>query len=180
MDSFEQIVGKLLEEDSYWIRHSVKVDLSKDEKRLIGKPSAPRPEIDIVALDAVSNTLLLIEVKSYLDSAGVRADQVKTNTEVQIGRYKLLTSSNYRSVIEERLVADWTIKGIIKEKPTVKYGLVAGKVYQNKEKELKEYFKMREWFFWGPSDVKEKVRLLADKGYENHPVTISVKILKNN
>ena len=178
MDAFEQIVGKLLEEDSYWVRQSVKVDLTKEEKKLIGKPTSPRPEIDIIALNANKNIILLLEIKSYLDSAGVVLSQVQDENEDQQGGYKLLTSSKYRKVIEERLVTDWVTKGIIKAKPKVMYGLVAGKVYQNKEVELRDYCKKKKFFFWGPTDIKQKIKLLANKGYENHPVTIAVKILK--
>ena len=71
MDGFEQIIGQLLIEDKYWIRHSVKVNLTLEEKRTINKPSTPRPEIDIVAYDLKTNTICLLEVKSYLDSPGV-------------------------------------------------------------------------------------------------------------
>ncbi len=47
MDAFEQIIGQLLVEEKYWVRHSVKIDLTPEEKRSINKPSTPRPEIDI-------------------------------------------------------------------------------------------------------------------------------------
>jgi hypothetical protein len=33
MDAFEIIVGQCLEEKGYWVRHSVKVELTKEEKR---------------------------------------------------------------------------------------------------------------------------------------------------
>jgi len=34
--------------DGYWVRTSVKVDLTKEEKVQIGRPSSPRWELDIV------------------------------------------------------------------------------------------------------------------------------------
>jgi hypothetical protein len=52
MDSFETLVGSLLEKDGYWVRTAMKVDLTKEEKRKIGRPSTPRWELDLVAYKA--------------------------------------------------------------------------------------------------------------------------------
>ena len=160
MDAFEQLIGKLLEEENYWVRLSVKVELTKEEKRAIGSPSNPRPEIDIVAFDAATRRLYLIEAKSYLDSKGVMYDQVVEVNDKQVGRYKLLTSENYRKVVEHRILEDWKSRGIIPEDTKVTYGLVAGKVYserksKERERELEEYFTAREWFLWGPKTIRE-------------------------
>lgn len=182
MDAFEQIIGQLLEEEKYWIRNSVKIDLTKEEKRNIETPCTPRPEIDIVAFDPKLNTIYLLEVKSFLDSSGVVYEHVAINQKKQSGRYKLLTSENFRKVISERLLADWIKKGTITNKTSVKYGLIAGKVHSdrknpNREQDLKKYFLDKEWLFWGPTEIKEKMVKLAEKGYENNAVTIATKIL---
>ena len=145
MDAFEQIIGQLLEEEKYWIRHSVKIELTKNEKRDIGTPCTPRPEIDIVALDQSSNALYLLEVKSFLDSSGVVFEQVTENQEQQKGRYKLLTSENYRKVISARLLEDWIKIGTITKDTKVNFGLIAGKVHNdkknpNRETDLRNYF----------------------------------------
>ncbi|MGZ6553951.1 MAG: hypothetical protein ACXVDV_15260, partial [Bacteroidia bacterium] len=113
MDAFEQIIGQLLIEDKYWVQHSVKIDLTPAEKKLIGKPSTPRPEIDIVALDIQENKVFLIEAKSFLDSPGVYYDAVIIEQAQQEGRYKLLTSENYRNVLSNRLREDWLKSGHI-------------------------------------------------------------------
>ena len=55
MDSFETLVGSLLEKDGFWVRTSVKVELTAEEKRKIGRPSSPRWELDLVAYKAKSN-----------------------------------------------------------------------------------------------------------------------------
>lgn len=73
MDSFEQVVATVLDRAGYWTRTSVKVNLTREDKHAIGRPSAPRWEIDVVAYSARENELLVVECKSYLDSAGVRA-----------------------------------------------------------------------------------------------------------
>ncbi len=107
MDAFETIIGQLLTENMYWIKHSVKIDLSPEEKRSINKPSTPRPEIDIAAYKVNTDTLYLLEVKSFLDSPGVYYDEVAIEQDEQSGRYKLLTTKNYRQVLSERLKQDW-------------------------------------------------------------------------
>jgi hypothetical protein len=182
MDAFEQIIGQLLEEEKYWIRHSVKIELSKKEKQDIGTPCTPRPEIDIVALDQSSNAIYLLEVKSFLDSSGVVFEQVTDNQDQQKGRYKLLTSDNYRKVISARLLEDWIKIGIITKDTKINFGLIAGKVHSdkknpNRETDLKNYFANKNWLFWGPTEIKDKIRKLAAKGYENNAVTIATKIL---
>lgn len=51
MDYFESICKTLLEDEGYWVRQSYKVELSKEQKRKLGKPSLPRPEIDLIAFN---------------------------------------------------------------------------------------------------------------------------------
>ena len=72
MDHFESIIKTLLEAEGYWVRQSFKVNLTKEEKRQIGKPSIPRPEIDLLALHFARNEVLAFEAKSFLDSPGVK------------------------------------------------------------------------------------------------------------
>jgi lipopolysaccharide biosynthesis protein len=179
MDAFEIIVGNLLEEDSYWIRHSVKINLTKEEKESIGTPKAPRPEIDIVAYNVKENKLLLVKVKSYFDSPGVKYDDVTKLNEHQEGRYKLFTSENYLKVLRNRLLLDWIQDGLIKEDTSVCLMLIAGHIYQNREKDFKNYFESKGWQFWGPTEIKKRIKQLAKKGYENNPLTLTVKILEN-
>jgi hypothetical protein len=70
LDYFEALVKTVLEREGYWMIQSFKVDLTKEEKRELGRPSTPRPEIDLLAFSPVNDQLMVIEVKSYLDSAG--------------------------------------------------------------------------------------------------------------
>ncbi len=177
MDAFEQLVGQLLEYEKYWVQHSVKVDLTILEKEKIGKKTTPRPEIDIAAFDIPNNTVYLLEVKSYLDSPGVKFESVIADTEVQEGRYKILTSRNYQNVISERLLQDWRASGHVNQQTKISFGLVAGKVQNNKEADLEKYFENKNWLFWGPTILKKKLEELSKKGYENNAVTIAAKLL---
>jgi hypothetical protein len=45
MDAFEQVVSEILWMSGFWVRTSVKVELTKEEKRLIGRHSSPRWEL---------------------------------------------------------------------------------------------------------------------------------------
>lgn len=177
MDAFESIIGQLLEEEKYWVRHSVKIALTVEEKRNIGKPSTPRPEIDIIALDIKENKIYLLEVKSFLDSPGVYYEAVTVEQEQQEGRYKLLTYENYRNVLWNRLKNDWLDSGHINSETSVSYGLIAGKIHKNREEELEKYFEDKQWLFWGPTKIKSKIKQLSSKGYENNAVTIAAKLL---
>ena len=72
MDYLEKIVKTILESEGYWARQLFKIDLSPEQKRRIGKPTMPRPEIDLLAFKPNDNIVVAMEVKSYLNSAGVR------------------------------------------------------------------------------------------------------------
>ena len=54
MEAFEQVVSEILWMEGYWVRTSVKVELTKKDKISIGRPSSPRWELDIVAYRAVT------------------------------------------------------------------------------------------------------------------------------
>ena len=63
MDYFETLVKTVLEREGYWMIQSFKVDLTKEEKRELGRPTTPRPEIDLLAFSPVKDQLMVIEVK---------------------------------------------------------------------------------------------------------------------
>lgn len=177
MDAFELLVGQLLEYEKYWVQHYVKVNLTISEKEKIGKKTTPRPEIDIAAFDIPNNTVYLLEVKSYLDSPGVKYESVIAETEIQEGRYKILTSLNYQNIISKRLLQDWRASGHINQDTKISFGLIAGKVQRKKEADLEKHFQDKDWLFWGPTILKKKLEELATKGYENNTVTIAAKLL---
>jgi hypothetical protein len=116
-------------------------------------------------------------VKSYLDSPGVVSEHVAIEQDEQSGRYKLLTAMNYRTTLAKRLHADWCKSGHIRKSTRISFGLIAGKVYRNRELELRRYFQKQGWLFWGPSEIKSRILRLSQKGYENNTVTIAAKIL---
>lgn len=177
MESFDEIVKVLLEEDNYWVRQSEKVNLSKEEKRKTGKPSIPRAEIDLVALEQSKNHILVLEVKSYFDSYGVKISELDTEHYTLTGRYKLFTNKNYRDIVLTRLKEYFINCGIADKKTKFTLGLIAGNIYQNKTKDIRQLFKKKGWFFMGPDEIKDRVSALAKKGYQNSPIFMTAKIL---
>lgn len=177
MDHFETIVATLLEADGYWVRRSFKVNVTKEEKREIGKPSIPRPELDLLAYRRSKNEILALEAKSYLDSPGVRLRDLQEKHDVPKGRYKLFTSERYRSIVFSRLIQDLVELGMATSKSKITLGLAAGNVYGNDAESIRLFMDQNRWFFWSPEDIKRKVTALAERGYENDPAIITAKIL---
>lgn len=172
-----------MEQKGFWVRGGVNVPLTKEEKVKIGKPSAPRPEIDLIAYSLPENTLYLLEVKSYLDSNGVVINDLLVEDQaVQEGRYKLLTSENYRRVVESGLVKDLTALGLLDEKVNVKYGLIAGNVASGEaiSELLRNVFQKKGWFYWGPKEVALMLGEFNERGYEDDEVTIAIKVIMRN
>ena len=177
MDYFEALVKTLLEHDGFWVRQSFKINLTKQEKRDIGKYSMPRPEIDILAFRPEKNQIIAFEAKSFLDSPGVKVSDLSYKTEIPEGRYKLFTCTNYRNIVFNRLKQDLIELGMCTQNTEIILGLAAGKVYQSKSAEIKEMLTNCGWEFLSPENIKNKVIHLSQKGYENEPSIITAKIL---
>ena len=102
MDSFENLIASIMEKDGFWTKTEFKVDLTKEEKREMGRPSSPRWELDVLAYKASTNEVLVIECKSYLDSTGVGSDAFTNPESKDATRYKLcfysLAKYGYKSL----------------------------------------------------------------------------------
>lgn len=177
MDHFEGIVATLLEADGYWVRRSFKVNVTKEEKRLIGKHSIPRPEIDLLALNFAKNEVIAFEAKSFLDSPGVNFKELSETHDIPEGRYKLFTSVRYRSIVFKRLLEDLISLGMADASTEIRLGLAAGNVHKEHAPIIRDFMQENEWLFWSPDDIKAKVTALAEKRYENDASIITAKIL---
>ena len=177
MNHFEGVIKTILEHDGYWVRQSFKVELTKQEKRDIGKPSLPRPEIDLLAFKQSENKILALEAKSYLDSSGIHFNELQKRYDTPEGRYKLFTCCKYQRILLDRLMDNLINIGMADMNTHIILGLVAGKVHKSMCDEVQEYFNKNNWFFWGPDDVKNKLNELAQSRYENDPAIITTKIL---
>lgn len=179
MDYFENIVKRLIEEDGYWVRQSFKVNLTKAEKRSIGRHTMPRPEIDLLGFRPRSNELLVIEAKSFIDSLGVRLEDLKQTHDIPQGRFKLFTCENYRHIVIQRLILDLRELGLIAEEPNTSFGLAAGKIYRDQD-EIKKFFHERGWVLYTPSNIAKRIQKLAGIPYDNDPYVIAAKLLLRN
>lgn len=178
MDSFETLVGSLLEKDGFWVRTSIKVDLTAEEKRKIGRPSSPRWELDLVAYKAKSNELWVVECKSFLDSPGVRARGLDGTDANEAKRYKLFNDNVLRKAVLGRLVKQLVSSGSCASSPSVKLCLAAGKVASKPDREkIKSLFERNGWGFLDDSWLREKLRAVSNSGYENEVASVVAKLL---
>ena len=178
MDSFETLVGSLLEKDGYWLRTAMKVDLTKEEKRKIGRPSTPRWELDLVAYKAKENELLVVECKSYLDSPGVRARGLDGTDAKDGSRYKLFNDPVLRKTVINRLKKQLISSGSCAASPSVTLCLAAGKVASELDREkITALFKRNRWKFFDDSWLRERLLDVSNSKYENEVVSVVAKIL---
>ncbi len=176
MDAFEHIVGLYLQEKNYWIRHSVKVDLTKEDKAAIELPTIPRPEIDLVAYNPVSDTLILIEAKSYLNSSGVTIGGLSGTDTKTKDRYRLLNNMTYQRVVTTRLVESFIKNNIIRPSTKVKYALAAGHVQPKSSTAIAEYLSKKGYLYFDPVDIKQTIKNLANKGWDDNIITVTAKL----
>ena len=184
MNAFEDIVKLYLEEEGYWVRQSVKVHkITKEDKRNLKTYSMPTPEIDLVAFNMGENELLLVEVKSLLNSYGVHFEAVSGKAERDKRGYKLFYWDLYRKIITERLIEEYLEQGLINKKTKINYALAAGHINSEwDEDKIKEYFSHpeRKWILFSPKDIKNKIKNLAEKGWEDNLVVMTAKLTQEN
>lgn len=178
MDSFESVVATILERDGYWVKSTFKVELTKEEKREIGRPSSPRWELDLIAYKGSTNKLLVVECKSYLDSPGVRCRGVDGTNPNEAKRYKLFNDDTLRRVVFNRLTKQLEVSGACGQSPTIVLALAAGKIASEGDRvELKKYFKTNEWILFDSHWLKCQLEKISKDGYENAVASVVAKLL---
>jgi hypothetical protein len=178
MDAFEQVVSEILWHEGYWVRTAVKVGLTKEEKVKIGRPSSPRWELDIVAYHAATNTLRVVECKSYMDSLGVQLSALTDSQTKAAKRYKLFHDNTLKEVVMGRLVEQFTENGACQPNPTLSLGLACGKIARESEREaIKLHFVINNWELLDEHWLREKLEKLAKGNYENQVSAIVAKLL---
>jgi len=158
MDAFEQVVSEILWRDGYWVRTSVKVDLTREEKRQINRHSSPRWELDVVAYSGRDNRLLGVECKSYIDSVGVRASAFDGTNPDHAKRYKLFNEPELRRVVFERLCVQLADSGACCQTSEVKLALACGKIRNETDrKSIRAHFETQGWELWDEMWLREKI-----------------------
>lgn len=175
MDAFEQLVAELFFTEGYWVETSVKVELTKEEKRAIGRHSTPRWEIDVIAYSARNNELLAIECKSFLDSRGVQWAELQDGHASN--RYKLFREPDTRAVVLERLRRQLVESGRCNNTVTVRLAMAAGKVNRGDDQRLAEHFEANDWRFFGPAWIRSRLHRLSTMSYSNQVAAVVAKLL---
>ena len=179
MNSFEALVAMLLERDGFWVRNSVKVNLSKEEKRKIGRPSSPRWELDIVAYKGATNELRIVECKSYLDSVGVSLADFDGSRPKEKSRYKLFVDDLLFKTVTDRLVSQFEESDSCAPLAKIVLCLAAGKIKNDRDRDgLHGIFSKRKWLLMDDQWIVERVREIAKAGYEDDVAIIVAKLLE--
>ena len=176
MDAFEQVVQQILDHEGYWTRTLFKVELTKGEKRKIGRPSSPRWELDVIGYNAARNEILVVECKSYLDNPGVTIGQLTPGGRAS-DRFKLFHEAKLRNVVFSRLKKQLKKAGLCAPNPTVKLALAAGKVAKNSASEIPALFEKNGFTWLGPDWIKDHLQKISDTGYENEVASVVSKLL---
>jgi hypothetical protein len=176
VDAFESVVSAILQRQGYWTQTSVKVELTKAEKREIGRHSAPRWELDVVGYSGRDNELRVVECKSYLDSPGVELGAFNGSNKAAEARYKLFSEETLRRVVLGRLETQMVEAGFCPEHPKIQLCLAAGKI-RGDQKWLESHFEKQGWRLLGPDYIRQELKKLRDVGYENSVAAIVSKLL---
>ena len=123
MDAFEKLIAEILWAEGYWVRTSVRVNLTKEEKVRIGRYSSPRWELDVVGYRGRENVLQVIECKSYLNSRGVTLAALNNSNAAADSRFKLFVDDTLRGVVLNRLHTDLAAIGACAADSKVQLGL---------------------------------------------------------
>ena len=177
MNAFEEIVAGLLRQEGYWTYVGYKVNLTKLERRDLGKPSLPRPEIDVLAYQAKDNVILWVECKSYLDSRGVRAIDLVDQHAKWASRYKVFTCEKYQQIVSNRLKVQLVEAHLCPSIPAVEYCLVAGKIVSDSDRDtLRSYFGCKRWTLHDADWLREGLTKLSKVGYEDDVAVMVAKL----
>jgi hypothetical protein len=174
MDAFEAVVARLLRREGYWIVPRFKVDLTKKEKRDIGRHSSPRWEIDLVAYKGDTNELIAIECKSFLDSKGV---SFQDGTFQPPKTYKLFTDSTLRKVVLEHLRKQLVASGSCRPRPRVRLALATGKIARTTDRsKMRAHFKANRWILYDDRWIQSKLSELRGSAYEDDVAFVVAKL----
>lgn len=176
MDAFEELVAEVLRADGYWVHQGYKIDLSTEDKRALGNPSMPRPEIDLVAYKAGTGELLSLECKSYFDSGGVHARDLLPGGR-NARRYKMFVNADLRAMVLQRLTEQLVAAGAVAGTPTPKLGMIYGFATPSNAAILEKHFAENGWGLYGPEWLKAHLQKMALRSYDNQVASVVAKLL---
>jgi hypothetical protein len=177
MEAFEHLVSEILWMEGYWVQTSVKINLTKLEKRSIGIPNCPRWEIDIVAYKGGENILYVVECKNFMKD-GVRASAFDGSNNKHAVRFKLFNKPKLRQVVFKRLRKQLVASGLCRNAPNVQLALACSKIRNDKDrKAMQAIFEKKGWNLWDESWLRERLERMANLGYENQVSAVVAKLV---
>jgi hypothetical protein len=176
MDAFEQLAADIFWNEGYWVRTSVKVELTREDKARIQSPSSPRWELDVVAYSPSRNELLALECKSYLDSGGVHAAHFQSGSKYA-HRYKLFHDDVLRETVLGRLQLQFASCGLCRPDTAVRIGLIHAHATEYNAALLQELFAREGWLLYGPAWLHGHLNRMAGGSYENSVAAVVAKLL---
>jgi hypothetical protein len=178
MDAFEQLVSEILWTQGFWVQRSCKVELTKEEKVRIGRPSSPRWELDVLAFSGGENLLRVVECKSYLDSRGVQASAFDGSNPEFSKRFKLFNNDLLRDVVFARLRAQLADRGACPPDTEIRLCLACGRIPTERDREwLHRHFDRQGWELWDEAWLQENLSRMAAGGYENQVSSVVAKLI---
>ena len=181
MNAFESLVSMLLRREGYWTIPSFKVELEKEEKKKIGRASAPRWEIDIVAYKGSTGEVLAVECKSYINSGGV---DFRNGGLTPATRYKMFTEPALREVVLDRLKTQLIDSELCPKDIQVKLAMATGNIKVKSQKnsseehdEMRSYFEKEGWVLFDDNWICNALTALKDSDYEDDIAFYTAKLV---
>ncbi len=180
MDAFETLVtGILQRRERLWTWQNYKIDLTREDKLRLGKPSHPRIDVDVVAYQPIENRVLWVECKSYLDSSGVSMNAFTPANGQHADRFKVFTDQTYRVVASAALVRQLVAERMVRPDPVIEFWLVAGRIAPMSADKLREHFMNNGWKLRDRPWIEASLRELARMAYDDDVVMMVAKLLKD-
>lgn len=176
MDAFEKLVGVLLESNGYWVQCSFKVNLTKEDKRAIGRPTSPRWELDLVAYKGATNEIKVVECKSFLNSSGATFASLSKSK-----RYKLFRDIKLRRVVFKRLAAQLKLSKSCRPNPIITLCLAVAHIANDTNRQkIREKFERQKWQLMDENWLRETLKKIGNDSYQNDVAAIVTKLLIQN
>jgi hypothetical protein len=180
VDAFEDLVARVFRGEGYWTRQNYRITLTKQDKVALGKPSMPRPEVDVLAYQPVANKVIWAECKSYLDSSGVHIDAFNGRNVVFAKRLKLFNDATLRELVTQRLLEQLEAELLTRPGATIEYWLVAGRLASVCADELRGFFdqpRKPKWVLKDRTWLISHLQAIVEKGYDDDVVSMVAKLL---
>jgi hypothetical protein len=176
MNASEALLAELLELDGWSCHPGYRVTITREEKIAIGQHTLPSPELDVLALK--HGRVLWVESKTYLDSAGVRAETL-TKGYVGPGRVRVFNDAPFRTVVTSALLRQLKRNGAVApDASKVEYGFAAWKFKNDLARlDTRKLFDQHGWLLFDHDWLVQHLEALARTSYRDSTAALVAKLL---